>query len=258
MMTLDRPDIEPLWSNCKDSLRHAGDHFAELNMINSQADPQEKKHHSKWAVISVAHAADYYLRIFLKELDPDCSLLKNPEAYGPPVSKTIKHLEDNHLDALQDSRKTVIEVIKKVNTQRNKIMHRVTPKDLTEAVSVAAWAFFGLLRSFRDEYDIRSDAIVDQSPSIETDSFYLIIRSKHQDFINYVMTSLAESYDPANLDICPLCGTLSVLKGSCEVCFQGISTPECSCCGEQCYVPDDSNLAHHLELDVCPSCGAEL
>ena len=256
MTTLDRPDIKPLWSTCKDSLRHAGEHFAELNMTNSQKDPQDKIHHSKWAVLSVAHAADYYLRIFLKELDPNCHFLNRKRS--PYLSQIIGHLEKEFWDNLQDSRKIIIKVIKEVIKSRNDIMHHVMPDDLTEAISDAAWAFFGLLRSIRTEYGISSDKIIDLSPEIEADSFYLIISSKHQDFMNYVETSLAESCDPANLDICPLCGTLSVREGSCEICFQGISTTECCHCGEQCYVPDDSDLAHHLELDVCSSCGVEL
>ena len=256
MITLDRPDIKPFWSNCKDSLRHAGEHFSELSMTNKQKNPQEHIHHSKWVVLSVAHAADYYLRIFLKELEPSCHFLNNPEN-GPSLSKTITHLKNKHGKDLQGSRERIIEVIDEVNKQRDKIMHRYLPEDLTEAVSDAAWAFFGLLRSIRTEYKINTDTIVDYSPSIETDSFSLIMRSKHQDFMNYVVQSLAESPGPEDLDYCPLCGTLSVLEGNCEICFQGFRETECEQCGEQYYVPDDSVLAHHLGLDVC-SCGAIL
>jgi len=264
-MTLDRPDIKPMWSNCKDSLRHAGYHFTEWNMLKSQKDKpwylQDKTHHGKWAVVSVGHAADCYLRIIAKDLNPNCSLFisksKKRLFRNPCIPETIEYLKKNYRRELQGSWKTFFKVLEYVNDQRNPIMHHIIPEELTVSVSVAAWAFLGLLRSIRERYTINSDTILDQSP-IETDLFDLIRLPRLQPYTNYIVTSLAESYDPANLDFCPLCGTMSVLKGSCEVCFQSISTTECNRCGEQCYVPGDSHLAHHLELDVCPSCGAEL
>ncbi len=252
-MTLDRPDIKPLWLNCKDSLRHAGEHFAELNRTSTQKDSQEKNHHSKWVVLSVAHAADYYLRIFLKELDPNWSKFNNPN-YGPNPSETIKRLKNKHWDSLQDSRKIIIGIIEEVFGVRNAIMHRIMPEDLTESVSVAAWALLGLLQSIKKEYNINSDTIVDRSPPIETDLYDLIRLPELQPYMNYVEKLLAESYGPEDLDHCPLCGTLSVLSSSCEICFQGISTIECDKCEEEYNVPDDSFLTHNLGLDVCPNC----
>lgn len=265
-MTLDRPDIKPMWSNCEDSLRHAGYHFAERNMLESQKDKpwylRDKTHHGKWAVVSVGHAGDCYLRIIAKELNSNCSLFisksKKRLFRNPCIPETIEYLKKNHGEKFQDSWNTFFQVLGYVHEQRNQIMHHIIPEEPTVSVSVAAWAFLGLLRSIREKYTINSDTIFDQSPPIETDLFDLIRLPRLQPYTSYVEASLAESSNAASLDCCPLCGALSVLNGSCEVCFQSISTIECSHCGEQCIVPDDSNLAHHLELDVCPACRAKL
>ena len=68
---LERPDIKPLWTNCKDSLQHAACHFEELHDLKMKnGSLEEKTHNAKWAVLSVGHAADCYLKIIAKDLDP--------------------------------------------------------------------------------------------------------------------------------------------------------------------------------------------
>jgi hypothetical protein len=259
MITLDRPEIKYIWSNCSDSLRHAGDHLAEWIMLEDKpCNLQDKTHHGKWAVISVGHASDCYLKIIAKELDPNCPLFvpKPGKLFRTPcVPETIEYLKKKHRKELQDSWKTFFIVLEYVNYKRNDIIHGIMPEDLPISVSVAAWGLFGLLRSIRKKYAINSDAIIDRSPPIETDLIDLIKLPRLQPYMKYVETSLAESCDIAHLDCCPLCGAISVLNGRCEVCFQSVSTIECNHCGEHCIVPDDPNLAHHLELNICPSCG---
>ena len=43
---------EGLWRNCEDSIRHALEHF------RAGASEDEPFHHHKWALLSVAHAAE--------------------------------------------------------------------------------------------------------------------------------------------------------------------------------------------------------
>lgn len=265
MMTLDRPDIKPMWSNCSDSLRHAGVHLAEWIMLESQKDKswylQDKTHHGKWAVVSVGHASDCYLRIIARELNQNCPLFiskSKKRLFGNPcIPETIEYLKKNHRKELQDSWRAFFKVLEYVHAQRNEIMHGIMPEELPVSVSVAAWGLLGLLRSIREKYAINSDAIIDRSPPIEADLLDLIRLPRLQPYMKYVETALAESCDIAHLNCCPLCGAVSVLNGRCEVCFQSVSIIECNHCGGHCIVPDDPNLAHHLELDICPSCGGE-
>ena len=59
---------EGLWRNCEDSIRHALEHFS------FGASEVESFHHHKWALLSVAHAAEVYGNLLLCTFNP-----KHPE-----------------------------------------------------------------------------------------------------------------------------------------------------------------------------------
>ena len=64
----DEEKQEGLWRNCEDSIRHALEHFS------AGASEDDPFHHHKWALLSVAHAAEVYGNLLLCVFDP-----KHPE-----------------------------------------------------------------------------------------------------------------------------------------------------------------------------------
>ncbi len=64
-MYLDRDDVKGLWLNARNSMYHAFEHFSDL-----AANHGDKVHHRKWIILSVHHAAECFLKILLKDLDP--------------------------------------------------------------------------------------------------------------------------------------------------------------------------------------------
>jgi hypothetical protein len=52
---------EGLWQNCEDSVTHALEHFLE---------GADDFHNRKWALLSVAHAAEAYCNLLLCTFDP--------------------------------------------------------------------------------------------------------------------------------------------------------------------------------------------
>src|SRR5438045_9403504 len=53
-----------LWRNCEDSIRHALEHFS------AGASENDAFHHHKWALLSVAHAAEVYGNLLLCVFSP--------------------------------------------------------------------------------------------------------------------------------------------------------------------------------------------
>lgn len=256
-MILERPDIKPIWTNCCDSLLHAGYHFEELESIEGQRDKpwylQDKVHHSKWATLSVGHATDCYLKIIAKDLDCDCPLFRHKKRLfrNPSIPETISYLKKH----LPNSWRALFQVLEYVHAQRNQIVHHIIPEEMAVSVSVAAWGLLGLLRSMSERYDVSSDSI---SGSVEETLISLIKPPRLQPYMKHVEDTLAELYPTSVFVPCPLCGTMSVCGGRCEACFASISTVTCDQCAEECIIPDDSDLAEHLGLNVCSSCGTEL
>ena len=55
----DEDKQEGLWRNCEHSIRHALEHFS------AGASEDDAFHHHKWALLSVAHAAEVYGNLLL-------------------------------------------------------------------------------------------------------------------------------------------------------------------------------------------------
>jgi hypothetical protein len=262
-MILDRPDIKAIWANCRDSLFHAARHFGELECTRKNTrEPwhlQDTRHHCKWATFSVAHAADCFLKIVVRELDPDSDLFRHEKRlfYNPSVIETIDYLKRHHATDLTNSWGTLFGALTYVHEQRNWIVHHMIPEELDTSACVAAWALLGLSRSISDRYGISAETWSD-CDRIEETLFNLIRLPRLAPYLRYVENVMAEESPDSMILQCPLCGTSAVRGGRCEACFANLTLESCSTCGEEVIVPDDSQLAEHLGLNVCPSCGAEL
>src|SRR5438309_1506654 len=73
------------WNNCFDSLRHALAHFSSINYDEGTF------HNRKWAILSVAHAAEVFCNLILAKFD---STHLHGHRY-PPLSKAIVQLREH-------------------------------------------------------------------------------------------------------------------------------------------------------------------
>lgn len=100
-----------LWRNCEDSVRHALEHFS------AGAMEDDEFHHRKWALLSVAHAAEAYGNLLLCKFKR-----KHPEGDYPSLNGVRKMLKA-HKRLTSNERYVFDEVLARVGKQRNDLMH---------------------------------------------------------------------------------------------------------------------------------------
>ena len=81
-----RAELQGFRKNCLDSLAHALAHYGELSFEGGRF------HDRKWAVLSVAHAAEIYCNLLLTVLDP-----RHPcGGRYPSLSAAVQHLQETY------------------------------------------------------------------------------------------------------------------------------------------------------------------
>ena len=81
--------LDGLWMNARDSIKHALDHFWEREQ--SRAD---RRHHDKWIVLSVHHAAECICNMQLVDLEPDNPVFsRRGSIWFPSLTKTLDELQ---------------------------------------------------------------------------------------------------------------------------------------------------------------------
>jgi hypothetical protein len=93
-----REQQEGLWRNCADSLTHALEHFSAANEEN------EPFHDRKWAILSVAHAAEVYCNLLLSIFDTE-----HPKGDYPSLNTARRMLKSHQ--RLMESERLVIEEV---------------------------------------------------------------------------------------------------------------------------------------------------
>jgi hypothetical protein len=80
---------EGLWANGRDSIIHALDHFSERDRPRA-----DRRHHDKWIVMSVHHAAECICNMRLIQLEPNNPLFSRRGAiWFPSLSETLRELQ---------------------------------------------------------------------------------------------------------------------------------------------------------------------
>jgi hypothetical protein len=253
---LERADIKPLWTNCSDSLFHAVSHLEERSGHGREKDAAERSHNGKWVTLSVAHAADCYLKIMAKECDQNSSLFRSkpPDCMfrNPSVPETIKFLRRAVYDKkIRASEKKLFSLIEYLHEQRNRIIHHMIPEEVTISVSVAVWVILGLLRSVTQRYGLAPEEVVGRH--IGKDALDWISIHRHEPYTEYVEMAVQEAHEAEDIEECPLCGAMAVVYWHCEVCFAEVSKKECPGCGNEIIFPTDKVLAERAF--ACPFCG---
>ncbi|MBI1748019.1 MAG: hypothetical protein HYR55_15735 [Acidobacteria bacterium] len=250
-MKLNIELVKGLWENARDSMFHALEHISELGSTD-----ENKIHHRKWIILSAHLAAECFLKILLKSLDPSESQFKDSKGrtWFPSLSETLLAIRKfEQSGELKQSEQKLLDLLEKLNKVRNEIIHRDLPNDIDP--SVAAWSILAMLRAFSSRIGVATREIFDQVPPIETDIVNLIRWHKLGEYQAFVEQSLREDYP--NIPFfpqCPNCGTMAILNDSCESCFVEISRVECRNCMEEYYIFSDQK--HRLFFgNVCPNCG---
>ena len=148
----DQEKQEGLWRNFEDSIRHALEHFS------AGASEDEPFHHHKWALLSVAHAAEVYGNLLPCVFDPKHPA--NAAGHYPSLDGVRKALK-RHPRLSASERRVFGEVLATLADQRNTLMHMPTPEKLV--IADAAIALLSLLHIVR-----RRTGLQPRSSSIKT------------------------------------------------------------------------------------------
>ena len=200
---------EGLWRNCEDSIRHALEHFS------AGASEDEPFHHHKWALLSVAHAAEVYGNLLLCEFNP-----KHPEnaaGHYPSLDGVRKALR-NHLRLSLSERRVFEEGLATLAHQRNTLMHMPAPEK--PVVTDAAIALLSLLHIVRRRTSLPTREFFDQHPPVEQDILEHIGWHDHERWFRMAEALATSEYGDEYLSGCDNCGSFAVPPDApCQACF---------------------------------------
>jgi hypothetical protein len=199
-----------LWLSCRDFIIHALEHFSSARQAN------ETFHDRKWAILSVAHAAEAYCNLLLCVFDPN-----HPKGDYPSLNKARSLLKD-HPRLISSEQHVIQNVLSPLADQRNKLMHMPAPEILT--VTDTAIALLSLLHIIRRRTGVDTREFFDQSPPVEQDIFEGIEWREHDKWFGVAEQLVTREYGEACVVGCDYCGAIAVPPDSlCQACFQPAS-----------------------------------
>ena len=205
----DREKQEGLWRNCADSVRHALEHFS------AGASEDEPFHHHKWALLSVAHAAEVYGNLLLCVFDP--SHPANASGHYPSLRSVRKALR-SHPRLSASERRVFGDGLRTLADQRNTLMHMPTPEKL--AIADAAIALLSLLHIVRRRTGLPTEEFFDQHPPVEQDVLEHVGWRDQERWFKVAELLVASEYQEEYLRGCDYCGSFAVPPDApCQACF---------------------------------------
>ena len=188
-----------------DSLQHALSHYSELNLQG------ESFHDRKWAVLSVAHAAEVFCNMLLTELVP-----RRHRGRYPPFDKAVKSLQ-GHSHLSSGERRVVSCVFPPLAKLRNRLMHEPAPTCL-EIVD-ATVALLALLYLSRRRLKVSASELFDQDPPIEINVLDELGLRAQEQWFRLAEELVLEDYGEQNLETCENCGCFAPVDLGCQACF---------------------------------------
>lgn len=250
MESLDHISI--LTENANDSLLHAFDHFFEL----SQGSPR-KWHHQKWIIVSTHHATSCFVCARLKEADANNPCFKNNKGGGsfPHLEHAIKGLlKFKNTEFLTSAEAKLLNMFKRLNIIRNKIMHRTPPVEFNkEIIAFAATSIIGMFHIISRRCGKSFEEIFNEFPESRSQIIEAIHYSRVEEYCNLIEQLLRDQYPTYMRTFCPACATRSVVSNHCEACFEDITEVTCPDCGEEVNI-----LSTHPFDQCCTDCGSEI
>src|SRR5260370_20390668 len=204
---------EGLWRNCEDSIIHSLEHFS------GACEENEPFHHRKWAILSVAHAAEVYCNLLLCVFDPKHP--NHPKGHYPSLIKA-RDLLKGHPRLTESEQYVIGEVLTPLVDQRNTLMHMPAPEMLS--ATETAVALLSLLHIIRRRMGLDTRKFLDQSPAIERDIFEEIDWRKYDGWYRIAEKLVMWEYGEAYVEGCSNCGPFAVPPDMpCQACFEPTS-----------------------------------
>jgi hypothetical protein len=246
------PIMDGLWANARDSLRHALDHFTDRDQGGA-----DRRHHDKWIVLSVHHAAECICNLRLIELEPKNAIFRrNGSRWFPSLAMALAELrEPRNANRLSSAERQLFVLLTGLSDIRHQFMHRIGPAEVD--VSLAAMCMMGLLKYIERLRGVSASDIVWQSSPIEGNVVAAIRYTRHQEYGDFVALFLREKYGDQWLPSCPACHVRAVVGSICEACFAELGAIDCpNCQGKAYYV--ELEYAAWGKAEVECECGAVL
>lgn len=238
-----------LWTNGRNSILHALDHFSERDRARADRRP----HHDKWIVLSVYHAAECICNMRLIQLEPDNRLFTRGGDWYPSLSHTLRELKLPRMaERFTPAERKLFTLMTKLPEIRHPFMHRITPSQVD--VSIVAMCMIGLLKYIERLRGETASDIIHQSPPIEGDVVAAIHYTRLQEYGDFVALFLREKYGNP-LPPCPACDVRAVVSAMCEACFTELETVWCPDCHEEGHYIALEYAAHGTVEVQCQHCG---
>ena len=156
----------------------------------------ETFHHGKWIVLSVHHAAQIFCIMLLKEFDPTNAIFKSKresQDRWPSLVQAIRELlATKYRTRLTGAEIQLLNLLRKLNKSRNRIMHGIAPEGLD--LSLAAMSILGLSRVAHRRRGESVRDILQADSSIQSYVVDAISYKKFDDYYRFVEAFLAEEF----------------------------------------------------------------
>jgi hypothetical protein len=213
----DSPEqrAEGLTRNCVDSIRHALEHFS------ANYGDEYGFHNQKWAILSVAHAAEAFCNLLLISVDHNHP---NGRKY-PDLGRAINALKARRSPALSKSELHAIkDIFPGIEKQRDELMHRVPQQQLD--AEHAALVLLALLYLVRRRVGERADALLDGDTHSVFDELGVggkdgrLDKGAQQRWFALAAMLAFEDYGPRYLEHCSQCECFTKTPDrGCLACF---------------------------------------
>lgn len=236
---------EALWTNAKDSIKHACQHIQEMR------GKIDRWHHQKWIILSAHHATNCLLCFLLLKWKPDFGANSSFKHWKfPSITAAIAELRSSCAVHLTQAEFEVFELAENLNELRNILMHRIPPIKLPEEqVSCAIISVLTLLKVIERQKLASIEEIIEDELENYNDLTLGIGWRQLSSYTLLIEKLVSERFPEKFIECCPYCGAEAVIDDECHSCFVEITRIRCDVCREEYLYSREAD-----EPQACPLC----